>query len=278
MGMLVFHHVNRVTADGDARGRPRPLGAQRHRCLAVRRNLYHRATARRRRVNPPLRIHGQAPQERGLLLWHSRGELRVTIGDRNRLDECRDGSVGPDLQNRAGAGDIQRIVRSKGQPLDAAELLGIESRRNRGQPPICCEPDKLCIALGVIQAALAKRDDGLAIGQKERRVRRVHALESGRDSLGEPAVEVGLCETSLHVQSQPMSASLVQSSELPLPVNLPDHTGQMCIDVASLAEINPPLGIDHDAGPRVRPRGGYRQREERRDGQKNIQIVFHQPI
>ena len=75
-----------------------------------------------------------------------------------------------------------------------------------------------------------------------------------------------------------MRAPLVHPSQLSLPVNLPDGSGQMRINVTRLAEINPPLGIYDNAGPWVRPRCGYRKPKERQNCQKNIEMVFHTPI
>ena len=75
-----------------------------------------------------------------------------------------------------------------------------------------------------------------------------------------------------------MSASLVESSELPLPVNLPDRAGQMCIDVANLAEINPPLSIYYNARPWVRRYHKRRQAIGRENCPKNAQVVSHSPI
>src|SRR5205809_7251406 len=75
-----------------------------------------------------------------------------------------------------------------------------------------------------------------------------------------------------------MGAAFVQSSELPLRVNLPDGSGQMCVDVASLAEINSPLSIYDDTRPRMCRRCERRKAEERQHHRENAEVVFHKPI
>src|SRR5882724_10396967 len=72
-----------------------------------------------------------------------------------------------------------------------------------------------------------------------------------------------------------MGTAFVQSSELPLRVNLPDRSGQTGIDVARLAEINPSLSVHDDARPRVCRRGERREAEVPQNCQKNAEVVFH---